>query len=148
MKKGKKVLLIGACLLALVLYPGLRNAWDMHRLDAQARCLRDIFVSLGDANTETEAKGQKYSWPQTLSGILDEKAKAELKRKGIDWTQIQYYPLTDEAPDTNAILSLESGEYIITIKKGGAIFRGRKNYAEQGASLNSHSPSAQEGDGR
>ena len=104
----------------------------MHRLDVKGRCLRNIFVSLSKANTEAEAKGQKYSWPQTLSGILDEKAKAELKRKGIDWRQIRYYPLADDAPDTNAILSLESGKYIITVRKGGAIFRGQKKHAEQG----------------
>ncbi len=129
MNKRKTVILVGACLLALVLYPIIRNTWEMRRLDAKARCLRDIFVALTGARIEAEAQGQKYSPPQTLAEILDEKAKAELKRKGIDWTQIQYYPLSDDMSDTCAILSLESGEYLIAIRKGGAIFRGPKKYA-------------------
>lgn len=140
--------MIGACLLALALYPGLRNAWDMHCLDAKARCLRDIYVSLLDANTEAESKGQKYSWPQTLSGILDETAIAKLKQNGIDWRQIQYYPISDDSPDSSVVMSLESGEYIIKLMKGGALFRGRKKYAEQSIPPNPHSPSAQGADGR
>jgi len=32
---------------------------------------------------------------------------------------------------THTVMSLESGEYIILLKKGGALFRGRKKYAER-----------------
>ena len=81
---------------------------------------------------EAEALGHGFSSPRTLSEILDEKTETELKKNGVDWRQIQYYPLADDAPDTNTILSLESGKYIITVRKGGAVFRSRRKLAEQG----------------
>ena len=133
MKKRKTAILIGAgvCLLALVMYFCARNAWDMHCLDVKARCLGTIYRSIVIKAVEAEPLGQKYSWPQTLSEILDEKTKADLKRSGVDWRQIQYNPVSDDSPDTSIVMSLESGEYIILLKKGGALFRGRKKYAER-----------------
>ena len=134
MKKGKITILIGVgtCLLALVMYPVLRNAWDMHCLDAKGRCLGTIYRAMTEKALEAEALGHGFSSPRTLSEILDEKTETELKKNGVDWRQIQYYPLADDAPDTNTILSLESGKYIITVRKGGAVFRSRRKLAEQG----------------
>ena len=150
MKMRKTVILIGVgiCLLALVIYPCARNAWDRHCLDVKACCLGTIYRSIVDKVVEAEALGQEYSWPQSLSDVLDEKAKAELKQNGIDWMQIQYYPISDDSPDSSVFMSLESGEYIIKLMKGGALFRGRKKYAEQSAPPNPHSPSAQGAGGR
>jgi hypothetical protein len=151
MKKRKTAILIGVgiCLLALVMYPCARNAWDMHCLDVKAHCLGTIYRSIVDKVVEAEPLGQKYSWPQTLSEVLDEKAKVELMKSGVDWRRIQYSPVSDESPDTNVVvMSLESGEHIILIKKGGALFRGRKKHAEQSAPPNPHSPSAQGAGGR
>ena len=130
--------MIGIGLLALVLYPGLRHAWDVHRFHAQARCLRDIYVASAGAIIEAEAKGLKSACPQTLSEILDEKAKAELKRNGIDWRQIQYVPFSDDAPDCVALLTVEVDGYIIVVRKGGAIFRARKEYADRLQSTYTH----------
>ena len=145
MKMRKTAILIGVgiCLLALVIYPCARNAWDMYSLDAKGRCLGTIYRAITEKAVEAETLGHGFSMPRTLSEILDEKTKTELKKSGVDWRQIQYYPLTDEAPDTNAVLSLESGKYIITVRKGGAIFRSRKIHAEQSIPPNPHSPSAQ-----
>lgn len=104
----------------------------MYSLDAKGRCLGTIYRAITEKAVEAETLGHGFSMPRTLSEILDEKTKTELKKSGVDWRQIQYYPLTDEAPDTNAVLSLESGKYIITVRKGGAVFRSRRKLAEQG----------------
>jgi len=130
--KRKTVILIGAGLLALVLFPIVRSTWERRCLDAKVRGLRDVFLALAEARSEAEAQGQKYSPPQTLAKLLDEDVKAELKRNGIDWTQIQYSPVSDDMSDSCVILSLESGEYLITVRKGGAVFRIPKKHAQQG----------------
>lgn len=98
MKKESTALLIGVgtCLLVLVMFPHLRNAWEMHCLDAKARCLGSIYRSIVDKAVEAGPLGQEYSWPQTLSEVLDEKAKADLMKNGVDWRQIQYTPVSDD----------------------------------------------------
>ena len=80
---------------------------------------------------EAEALGHGFSSPRTLAEILDEKTETELKKNGVDWRQIQYNPVSDDSPDTTIVMSLESGEYIILLKKGGALLRGRKKYAKR-----------------
>ncbi len=133
MKKRTTAILIGIgiCLLSLMMYPCARNAWDIHCLDVKARCLGTIYRFIVDKAVEAEPLGQENSWPQSLSEVLDEKAKAELMKNGVDWRRIQYNPVSDESPDTNVVMALESGEHVILIKKGGALFRGRKNHAER-----------------
>jgi len=133
MKKRKTAILIavGTCLLALVMYPVLRNAWDMHCLDAKGRCLGTIYRAMTEKALEAEALGHGFSSPRTLAEILDEKTETELKKNGVDWRQIQYNPVSDDSPDTTIVMSLESGEYIILLKKGGALLRGRKKYAKR-----------------
>jgi hypothetical protein len=83
MKKRKTALLIGVgiCLLALVMYPFARNAWNMHCLDVKARCHGTIYRSIVNKAVEAEPLGQKYSWPQTLSEMLDKKGKSGIEEK-------------------------------------------------------------------
>jgi len=128
LRKRNTVLLIGACLLALALYPVVRDKWDRHRLTVQMRCLKDVYTTLVDANTKTESKGQALAWPRTLSEVLDETTIVKLKQNGIDWRQIQYHPISDDTSESSVVMSLESGRHIIKITRGGAVFFGRKKH--------------------
>jgi hypothetical protein len=101
---------------------------------------RTIYLAVVNENMEREPQGKPRV--KSLDEVIDDQTKDRMKRDGIDWRDVRYYPQSDDALDSNILFSVDYPDYHVEVKKGGGVFYSRKKHAEPNAPPNHRSPSA------
>jgi len=114
---------------AVLLFPVVSGQWHKRQLEKRTAYLSEIFRAVVNENTEREPQGKPSV--KSLDEVLDDQIKGRMKRDGVNWRDFRYFPQPDDAPDSTVLFSVTYADYVVEVKKGGAVFRSRKKYAEQ-----------------
>ncbi|MDX9793488.1 MAG: hypothetical protein RBU24_08290 [Kiritimatiellia bacterium] len=124
----------------LLLFPAISNQWHKRQLEKTTTYLREIYLAVVNENAEREPQGKPNV--KSLDEVLDDQTKERMKKDGIDWRDIRYFPQLDDASESNILFSVDYSDYHVEVKKGGGVFYSRKKHAEPSAPPNHRSPSA------
>jgi len=93
--------------------------------------LREIYRAVLNVNMDRELRGRPNI--QSLDEVLDDQTKERMRRDGIDWQDIRYFPQSCDALNSNILFSVDYSGYVIEVRKGGAVFYNRKKHVEPSA---------------
>ena len=127
--KTRIIVIPSMIIAAVLLFPIVSDQWLKRQMEKRTAYLSEIFRAVVNENTEREPQNKPHV--KSLDEVLDDQTKERMKRDGIDWRDIRYFPQPDDAPDSNILFSVTYADYVVEVKKGGAVFRSRKKYAEQ-----------------
>jgi hypothetical protein len=113
---------------ATLLFPIVSGQWRKRQFEKRAVYLKEIYRAVVNENTEREPLGNPGV--KSLDEVFDDQIKERMKRDGIDWRDFRYFPQPDDAPDSNVLFSVTWSGSVVQVRKGGAIFCGRKKTAE------------------
>jgi len=137
----KQIIVISSVIIAtLLLFPAISNQWHKRQLEKPTAYLCEINRAVVNENAGREAQGKPLV--KSLEEVLDDQTKERMKKDGIDWRNIRYFPQPDNALDNSVIFSVTYADYVVEVKKGGGVFYARKKHAEPSVPPNHRSPSA------